>query len=134
MKTSKLIWQLAIAMTVLALALVYYLAHDYFEPEVSLVVPADPAYDLRSGPCVSALPGGGRVSFAIEPGSIPVMKPLQFDVQVSGIEATAVEVDFAGVDMNMGFNRYRLAAVSAGMKPAGWKLGAGPERGVVVWL
>jgi len=34
-----------------------------------------------------------------------VMQPLTLDVWLEGIAASRVDVDFAGVDMNMGFNR-----------------------------
>ena len=113
-KKGKLLWQITVAVVALGLALVYYYFHDYFEPEASMTVQADPSCDLRTGGCELPLPGGGLVSFSIEPENIPVMQPLQLDVAVRGIEVQGVEVDFTGVDMNMGFNRSGLAETTPG--------------------
>jgi hypothetical protein len=54
------------------------------------------------------------VEFGIEPGSIPVLEPLTLWVRAQGLDVRGVEVDFAGVDMNMGHNRPRLEAVGPG--------------------
>jgi hypothetical protein len=43
-----------------------------------------------------------------------MVTPLQLEVKLAGIEAAKVEVDFAGVDMNMGYNRPELAATGPG--------------------
>ena len=78
------------------------------------VAPLDSSCDLRAGPCTSPLPGGGSITFSLSPRSIPVMQPLLLEVVVDGIEANGAEVDFQGVDMNMGFNRPRLSAAGGG--------------------
>jgi hypothetical protein len=54
------------------------------------------------------------VTFGIEPRSIPVVKPLTLSVEMEGLEGERVEVDFAGVDMEMGFNRPQLSASGEG--------------------
>lgn len=113
-KVSNVLWQLALVAMAAVLGLVYYNFHDYFEPGADLVLPADPACDLRLGACKLPLPGNGSVSFSIEPRNIPVMKPLQLDVVVQGVEVVQVAVDFTGVDMNMGFNRSQLNREGAG--------------------
>jgi hypothetical protein len=74
----------------------------------------DPSCDLRAGPCTSTLPGGASVTFSIEPRSIPVVRPLQFEVDLQGLEAKGVQIDFSGVDMNMGFNRPTLQEQAPG--------------------
>ena len=60
------------------------------------------------------LPGGGRVRFAVEPSAIPVVEPLRLQVWTEDLDVSLVEVDFSGVDMNMGFNRPRLERVAPG--------------------
>ena len=74
----------------------------------------NPDCDLRAGPCSGDFPDGGRVVFGIQPASIPLLKPLQFEVQVEGMDARDVEVDLKGLSMNMGFNRPKLALVEEG--------------------
>ena len=86
-----------------------YRAWPLLFPPVSVTLPLDDNCDLRSGPCTTVVDEKGRVSFAIEPRDIPVMKPLQFQVALQQLEAKAVEVHFNGVDMNMGFNRVQLS-------------------------
>jgi hypothetical protein len=82
-------------------------------PSASHVAPLDPRCDLRAGPCESRF-GGGRVRFGIEPRTLPVAAPLRLDVELSGLAVEAVEVDFVGVEMYMGFNRVTLEPLGAG--------------------
>ncbi len=70
--------------------------------------------DLQAGPCSVALPGGGELSFTIEPRPIPVLRPIRLEARLSGASASSVEVDFSGVDMKMGFNRPALQSAGAG--------------------
>lgn len=77
-------------------------------PEASVTAPLDPACDLHAGPCSSDIPGGGRVEFSIEPRPIPLLRPLQLVVKTQGLDTRQVEVDFTGIDMNMGYNRPQL--------------------------
>ena len=80
-------------------------------PPQEISLPLNTACDLQLGPCVTELPGGGRLELSLEPRPIPVLKPLKLQVRAIGFEAgsvESVEVDFAGVDMKMAFNRPRL--------------------------
>ena len=77
-------------------------------PPQEINLPPDTACDLHQGPCAISLPGGGRLEFAIEPRPIQVLKPLNLEVRTTGFKADSMEVDFAGVDMKMAFNRPRL--------------------------
>ena len=69
--------------------------------------------DLQQTDCELVFPNGGRVSLSITPRPIQGLKPLQIQVQTEGIEAQAVEVDFRGLGMNMGYNRPQLKRESA---------------------
>lgn len=115
MKSNTLLWIIAGLLLVAIVALALYKSWPILFPEVLLSAELDPDCDLRAGPCVSPLPDGGSVSLAIEPRSIPVVKPLQFHVQVDGLEVKRVEIDFSGVDMNMGFNRPALEKKTLGV-------------------
>ena len=97
-------------LVVLALAKAWPLLY----PEVIASAPLDRSCDLRSGPCTARLPDRGEVSFGLEPRTIRPMTPLRIAVDLNGLEAHSVEVDFAGADMNMGFNRVPLGQVAAG--------------------
>lgn len=77
-------------------------------PETSVTAPLDPACDLNAGPCSSAIPGGGRIELSIEPRPIPLLRPLRLVVKTQGLDARLVEVDFTGMEMNMGYNRPQL--------------------------
>jgi hypothetical protein len=77
-------------------------------PEIAASAPLDPDCNLRGAPCTGRLPDGTRVIFAIQPADIPVVVPLQLTVVITGGAVASVEVDFAGVDMNMGYNRVAL--------------------------
>jgi hypothetical protein len=96
------------------LALAVLKAWPLLYPEVAATAPLDPACDLRAGPCSARFPGGGAVRFAIEPRTLPPLEPLRIAADLEGIEARSVEVDFAGTDMNMGYNRVALKQTQAG--------------------
>ena len=88
--------------------------YPLLQPTTVIDLPHDPACDLRQGSCSSTLPEGGNVTFAIEPRTLPVLKPLTLSVTVEGLETRKVEAHFNGVDMNMGFNYAELQAVGEG--------------------
>ncbi|WP_296807576.1 hypothetical protein [Thiocapsa sp.] len=110
-----LLWAIAGVLLAAVVAVALYKAWPLLNPTLSEVAPLDPSCDLRSGPCEARFGGGESVRFAIEPRSIPVVTPLRLVVQTAGFDVRAVEVDFAGVDMNMGYNRAGLEAVGPGL-------------------
>ena len=66
--------------------------------------------DLNVQACAAELPGGGRIELSITPRPIPVVKPLRVSAQLVGTSADALEIDFSGVSMDMGYQRQRLVA------------------------
>lgn len=83
-------------------------------PRADVTANPDPGCDLQHGPCAAALPQGGRLRFTLAPRPIPVTAPLEMLVELEGVAAEKVAVDFAGVSMNMGFNRPALAPAGSG--------------------
>lgn len=70
--------------------------------------------DVNQGPCKVILPNGGYLVMTIAPHPIPVLKPLSIEVELDGYEAQSMQVDFSGVDMDMGFNRVKLLPSAPG--------------------
>ncbi len=105
--------------TLLLGGLLTWLAIDYGwlarEPVAPLRVAFDPKCDLRAGPCMTTLDNGARVSFGIEPRSIPVAKTLDVEVRVKGLAVKTVMLDINGVNMKMPPNRVSLKAHSPGL-------------------
>jgi len=87
-------------------------------PKSDLVVEPDPACDLQRGPCRVALPDGGSVELAMGSLPIPLVRPFEARITTEGVTPTRVEVDFSGVDMNMGYNRPRFAERGHGVYAA----------------
>ena len=71
--------------------------------------------DLNRAACRVALPGGGQLELRMNPRPIPMVKPFQVEVKLEGVSAARVEVDFAGIDMNMGLNRIELVTGVSGL-------------------
>jgi hypothetical protein len=108
------LWLIGLVLLAIVAGVAIYTAKPLLSPEPVLSAPLDPACDLRLGPCAASFPEGG-LSLEILPRSLPVMAPLTLRVQVRDLEPGSVEVDFAGVDMNMGFNRVHLEPAGEGV-------------------
>lgn len=75
----------------------------------------------ESGPCRHVTVDGGFIELALSPVPIRALTPSVAGVQVRGGEVVRgsevpawIEIDFAGVEMYMGFNRFRLESDVAG--------------------
>ena len=79
-------------------------------PRADVVIQPDPACNLQRQTCAVTLPSGGRVELSMAPRPIPMVRPFEVQVTTSGFAPGRVEVDFAGIEMNMGLNRPELAA------------------------
>jgi hypothetical protein len=107
-KRSALLWALLGLLFAAICIVALYKTWPIFFPTTTFKAAVDPACDLRADACTTRLDDGARVTLSIEPKEIPVVKPLRLKVTLSGISAKSIQVDFSGVDMNMGFNRTRL--------------------------
>ncbi|MES9856184.1 MAG: hypothetical protein ABW166_06230 [Sedimenticola sp.] len=113
-RTSLSLWLIVGLLFAAVAGVAIYKVQPLLNPKIVSLAPLDPKCDLRAGPCSSELPGGGRITFAIEPVALPLLKPLQLQVDVDDVEASSVEVDFIGIGMEMGFNRPVLSVATAG--------------------
>ena len=79
-------------------------------PKADVTVQPDPVCDLQLQACAVDLPGGGKIELSMGTRPVPMVKPFEVQVLASGFVPSRVEVDFSGIDMNMGFNRPALTA------------------------
>lgn len=113
------------AVGLLALAVVGLFAYKYWQPQTDLPVvsAALSSCDVQQGPCSAVIEGVGTVTLTIAPRPIPLVEPLTIKVETKLPAIRKVDVDFSGVDMNMGYNRFTLKPVAdalyegAGMLP-----------------
>lgn len=77
-------------------------------PKADVTIRPDPVCNLQQQACAVTLPSGGKVELSMAPQPIPMVKPFEVTVATSGFSPSRVEVDFAGIDMNMGYNRPQL--------------------------
>lgn len=108
-KSSQL-WTIIAALVLVILLTVSYKLKDLLKPDVTATAVLDESCDLREGVCTSELPGGGNVSFAINPDDIPILRPLELEVKIHGVSVSRVDIDFAGIGMEMRYNRPQLTA------------------------
>jgi hypothetical protein len=112
--SSRLLWTL-FALLFLALCVAVWIKMEpILNPDVAAVATSRPDCDLRAGPCEATFPDGGLVTLEISPAHIPTTQKLRLKVRTKGVDARQVEVDFAGADMNMGFNRVALSSDGPG--------------------
>lgn len=113
-KIERGLWSMAGVLFLALIAVVIYKFQPLLNPELAAVAPVDPNCDLRAGPCVGKFSDGTEISFSIEPKTIPLVKPLRLKATVRGVSANNAEVDFIGLNMDMGFNRSKLKASGDG--------------------
>ena len=113
-RTMTALWVILGLLFAALIAAAFYKAWPLLYPEVVARAQLDPACDLRTGPCTARFPGGLEVRFGIEPRSLPPLEPLRVTADLEGTDARSVEVDFAGTDMNMGYNRVVLKETQSG--------------------
>jgi hypothetical protein len=110
----KVLFDILAILGIVLIAVVGYKLSPLLLPKADVTATVEPGCDLHKRACTATLPDGGRIELSIAPRPIPMVTPLQLEVKLAGIEAAKVEVDFAGVDMNMGYNRPELAATGPG--------------------
>jgi len=60
--------------------------------------------DLHLESCFSYFDHNKKLSFSINPKPIPVLKPLELEVQLFNLQASKVKVEIKGLNMDMGSN------------------------------
>ena len=108
--TLPLLWGLAAALGIAVVLVVLIKAWPLLHPSVSEQAPLNPDCDLLRQGCSVWLASGAEVALDIQPRGIPAVHPLVLDVRLDGLPSPPqrVEIDFAGVEMAMGFNRTAL--------------------------
>ena len=107
-KQSEHLWTIIAVLSFIILLVVGYKIKDSLSPAITATATLDKSCDLRQGECLSKLPNGGHVSLSITPNHIPILHPLELKVTIDGVKVSAIEVDFVGIDMDMGYNRSKL--------------------------
>lgn len=100
----------------LALAVAGLFAYKYSQSQNDLPVVSGTlsSCDVQQGPCSAVIDGVGTVTLTIAPRPIPLVEPLTINVETSIPAVQDVDVDFSGVDMNMGYNRFGLKSLGEG--------------------
>lgn len=99
-----------IGMELIALVVVVgYKLSPMLLPKADVTVFPEPGCNLQKQNCAVNLPSGGKVELSLGARAVPLVKPFGVAVAVNGLAVDRVEVDFVGVDMNMGYNRPELA-------------------------
>jgi len=106
---SALLWLAATLLAISAIGVAVYKAWPLLYPQTAERAPLNPRCDLRRAACNVVFESGGSVQLDIQPRGIPVLRPLEVRVQLEALpNPRRVEVDFAGDDMDMGYNRVPL--------------------------
>ena len=94
--------------------IVGYKLSPMLPPKADVTVQPDPVCNLQREACSVALPSGGKIQLTMGTRPVPLVKPFEVQVTTTGLSPSRVEIDFAGVDMNMGMNRPQLTERGTG--------------------
>lgn len=107
---STLLWGVVAALAIAVAVVLILKAWPLLNPQVSERAPLRPECDLLRQACSVRFDSGAEVGLDVLPRGIPAVHPLELRVNLEGLPVPQqVEVDFAGVDMAMGFNRAALS-------------------------
>jgi len=113
------LWLAATLLTLGAMGVALYKAWPLLYPQTAERAALNPGCDLRRAACTAVFESGGSVQLDIQPRGIPVLRRLDIQVQIDALPTPRrVEVDFAGFDMDMGYNRVPLSPVGSLTDPA----------------
>lgn len=110
MLSRSLLLDAVIIAAMVAIATLGYRYSPLLLPQADLTIHPAADCDLQRNTCVAQLPTGGWIELEITPKPIPIIKPLTVEARFNGVHARQVQIDFAGVAMNMGYNRQALQA------------------------
>jgi hypothetical protein len=103
----KLLIDLIAMLTIGLVAIVGYKLSPLISPAAETRLAPDPGCNLHRGSC-SVSVAGGRLELSLSPQPVPLIKPIRIEVRTRGISLRRIDADFAGIGMNMGFNRPQL--------------------------
>lgn len=112
-KKSENLWTIVAVLGFVVILIIGYKIKASLSPQITATAKLDSSCDLRQGKCLSKLPDGGTVSLSITPNTLPILHPLALSVEIDGVKVSAIEVDFIGIGMDMGYNRSKLNKVDA---------------------
>jgi hypothetical protein len=112
------LWLAATSLALAAIGVALYKAWPLLYPQTAERAALNPDCDLRRAPCTVVFESGAAVRLDIQPRGIPLLRPLDIQVRIDALPAARqVEVDFAGLDMGMGYNRVALHALGSPTDP-----------------
>lgn len=111
-KRNRNIWTFVAVLTLLVFLGIGYKLKELVRPAYIAQASLDQSCDLRKTTCKLTLTDGSSVSLLISPNHIPLLERLQVNIEVEGISASKVEIDFTGIGINMGYNRPELKAIT----------------------
>ncbi len=104
----------ALLLSLILIGVTGYKLSPLLLPKADVTVSPPAGCDLQAGACDARLPDGGQLRLALSPRPLRPAVPLEVAVDIEGGGADRVAVDFAGVDMAMGYHRPVLASVGPG--------------------
>lgn len=110
-KGERWLWLLVIGLTVLLL-IVAAAKYRHMDGIAELKLEPKVDCDLHRMACTDTKAGVGEVTLEISPRPIQVITPLELQVRTTMPGVKSVAVEFTGVDMDMGFNRFVLEKLS----------------------
>ncbi|NOR51144.1 MAG: hypothetical protein GQ470_00855 [Gammaproteobacteria bacterium] len=105
-RQDKILWTVVGILLISVAALLGYMQFFQQSQEIIERAASNPECQKTEFPCLVKLKSGGSVQLNILPQPVEVMKPLDVRIELNQIKARRVLVQFNGVGMNMGINRY----------------------------
>ena len=104
MQTNKLLNIISIVALVAFAAIGYIVQKALLTPAGAERAVIQTDCDLHSSDCSSVFTEGGTATLSIEPREIPLLQPLKVALSLRDINASSVQLNIIGLNMDMGIN------------------------------
>jgi hypothetical protein len=106
-RLQNLLWPLVVLLALAVLGAAGWKARRLLQPHATVTATV-PSCDLQAGPCTARLTDGRGVVLTLSPRPVVALEAMHVHVRLAGLQASRVVINFTGVNMEMGFNRFVL--------------------------
>ena len=110
MTKSNIITLLSIVVLIALAVIAYQFKTAILSPQGVTRAVMQSGCDLHQSDCTAVFSDGRKATLSLTPKNLPLLKPIQIQVQLEGFKAKSMQFNIIGLNMDMGVNRNTLVS------------------------